>query len=247
MQAWSLWVPGILSYIICSSTISVFYPLRSPVILCAFHFHNIIPTICRDMDWDISAISRAMLLGMVIGFIMNFIWVAIGIGVLPLTIGTNSIVSSFQHGLPATVPIGHILANPYFSAVAIIFSLTAICTSYAANGIGLMDFNRDLLGGGSKTKIVTATFLPPLIIAILFPSIFLKAIGVVGGVGIALLFGVLPAVIFYMKSKTLSKKILAICIGLLFASALAIDLCNDFGLINTDRILQEIQQVQQKN
>ncbi|MBU0960422.1 MAG: hypothetical protein KKD01_12830 [Proteobacteria bacterium] len=218
-----------------------FLPVAVPVILTAFHFHNIIPTICKDMDWDLSVISRAMLLGMGIGFLMNLVWVSVGIGVLPLTLGSNSILSGFQQGLPATVPLGKALANPLFSTVAIAFSLTAICTSYAANGIGLMDFNRDLLGGGSKIKIIAATFLPPLIIALLFPTVFLKAIGVVGGVGIALLFGVLPAVIFFLKNRTFFSRFLALTIGLLFTAALLIDLSNDFGIINTDAILDDMQ------
>ncbi len=217
-----------------------FLPIAIPVILTAFHFHNIIPTICKDMEWDLPAISRAMLLGMVIGFIMNLIWVAVGIGVLPLTVGSNSIVSGFEQGLPATVPLGRMLANSLFSAVAIAFSLTAICTSYAANGIGLMDFNRDLLGGENKLKIIAATFLPPLIIALLFPTVFLKAIGVVGGVGIALLFGVLPAIIFFLKHRSLPARFLALTVGLLFTAALLVDLSNDFGLIKTDAILDDL-------
>lgn len=218
-----------------------FLPIAVPVILTAFHFHNIIPTICKDMEWDIKAISRAMLLGMVIGFTMNIIWVGVGIGVLPLTIGTNSIISGFEQGLPATVPLGKILANPLFSSLAIAFSLTAISTSYAANGIGLMDFNRDILGGGSRLKVMMTTFLPPLIIAILFPTVFLKAIGIVGGIGIALLFGVLPSVIYFLKNRQLRARILALAIGLLFTVTLIIDLSNDFNLINTDEIISELQ------
>ena len=218
-----------------------FLPIAVPVILTAFHFHNIIPTICKDMEWDLSAISRAMLLGMTIGFIMNLVWVGVGIGVLPLTIGNNSILAGFQQGLPATVPLGRILADPLFSSIAIAFSLTAICTSYAANGIGLMDFNRDLFGDGSKGRVLLATFFPPLLIALLFPTIFLKAIGVVGGVGIALLFGVLPAVIYFMKNRTPLRRLLALGVGLLFAAALLVDLSNDFGLINTDAVLEDLQ------
>lgn len=103
-----------------------------------------------------------------------------------------------------------------------------------------MDFNRDLLGGGSRLKIIAATFLPPLVIALLFPTVFLKAIGVVGGVGIALLFGVLPAVIFFLKNRTLPARLLALGVGLLFTAALVVDLCNDIGFIKTDAILTDL-------
>ena len=219
-----------------------FLPVAIPVILTAFHFHNIIPTICRDMNWDVKSISRAMAMGMLIGLVMNMIWVGVGVGVLPLTLGSNSIVSVYQQGLPATVPLGKVLANPWFSAVALGFSLTAICTSFAANGLGLLDFNRDLLKNGSPVLLGAATFLPPLLIALLFPSVFLSAISVVGGVGIALLFGVLPAVIYFLKNHEPRRRLFAVLVGSLFVVALAIDLCNDFGFIDTDAIIADLQQ-----
>lgn len=63
----------------------------------------------------------------------------------------------------------------------------------------------------------------------------------VGGVGIALLFGVLPAVIFFIKHKSFLSRVLALAIGLLFTAALLVDLSNDFGLIETDAILVNLQ------
>jgi tyrosine-specific transport protein len=185
---------------------------------------------------------------MLIGFLMNFIWVAVGIGVLPLTIGEHSIIHAFEHGLPATVPISQILQMPAFTVFAALFALTAICTSFAANGMGLMDFNRDLfvntLGGSGgkygRLVISASTFLPPLIIALFFTHVFLKAIGVVGGIGIAVLFGILPAIVFYMKAKTSKGKIVAIVIFLLFLTALGSDLLNDFGVIDTSVEVNEI-------
>jgi tyrosine-specific transport protein len=225
-----------------------FLPIAVPVILTAFHFHNIIPTICRHLEWDIKAVKTTMLTGMTIGLFMNFIWVAVGIGVLPLTFGEYSIVAAFKKGLPATVPISHILNMPLFNVFASVFAIVAICTSYVANGMGLMDFNRDLLKNSIGEKSVgkfilpSLTFLPPLIIAVFFPGIFLKAIGVVGGVGIAILFGILPAIIFFVKSKTIKARLLAIFIFLLFIAALCSDLANDFGIINTDAAIHKIEE-----
>jgi len=216
-----------------------FLPVAVPVILTAFHFHNIIPSICRHLEWDIKSIRTTMALGMAIGFIMNLIWVAVGIGVLPLALGQHSIIYAFEHGLPATVPIAQILQMPLFSIIATVFALVAICTSYVANGMGLMDFNQDLLentlGKSGKILLVVLTFLPPLIIAIFFPQVFLKAIGVVGGVGIAVLFGVLPAIVFFIKAKTLKTKLLAILMA-----ALGSDLLNDFAIIDSSAVIAEI-------
>ena len=136
---------------------------------------------------------------------MNIIWIAVGIGVLPLTVGKHSIIYAFEHRLPATVPISQVLGMPSFTIFATSFALIAICISYVANGMGLIDFNRDLLanpaGKSNKFLVAGLTFIPPFIISIFFPQVFLKAIGVVGGVGIAILFGVLPAIVFFIKNK----------------------------------------------
>ncbi|MBN1864813.1 MAG: hypothetical protein JW808_07930 [Victivallales bacterium] len=224
-----------------------FLPIAVPVILTSFHFHNIIPSVCRQLEWDMVAVRKSMAIGMMIGFFMNLIWVAVGIGVLPLTFGEHSVVYSYQHGLPATVPISEILQMPSFSIFAAVFALTAICTSYVANGMGLMDFNKDLLantiGKSGKILMGLCTFLPPLLIAILFPNVFLKAIGVVGGVGIAVLFGILPAIVFLIKSKTTRGKLLALVVLTLFLSALCFDLLDDFGIIDSAVEIERIERM----
>ena len=221
-----------------------FLPIAIPVILTAFHFHNIIPSICKHLEWDKKAIRSSMKFGMIIGFCMNFIWIAIGIGVLPLTIGNHSIVYAFQHGLPATVPISQLLHIPVFNVFATTFAIVAICTSYVANGMGLMDFNRDLLrdafGKFKNSAVAITTFIPPLIVAIFFPNIFLKAIGIVGGVGITILFGILPSIVFFIKNKNVTARILAIFMFLLFFTALAFTLANNFGIIDSNAIIEEI-------
>jgi len=221
-----------------------FIPFAIPVILTAFHFHNIIPSICKHLDWNLKVIIKAIIIGMLIGFVMNLIWVVVGIGVLPLFLGNHSIIYAFEHGLPATVPIAKVLQMPIFNVVATSFALIAICTSYIANGMGLMDFNKDLMKNVSgklhKLLVILTTFLPPLIIAMLFPDIFLKAIGFVGGIGIAILFGVLPAIVCFIKTKSRLLKLLSIFILLLFLFGVCIDLADDFGIIKSSDVISEI-------
>ncbi len=47
-----------------------FIPFAIPVILTSFHFHNIIPSICKHLEWDTKAIVKAIIIGMLTGFIM---------------------------------------------------------------------------------------------------------------------------------------------------------------------------------
>ena len=53
-------------------------PAALPIIVMAANFHNIIPTVCRRLDWDFKAILMAFLFGSLIGFAMNAVWIQIG-------------------------------------------------------------------------------------------------------------------------------------------------------------------------
>ena len=184
-------------------------PLAIPLIVTACHFHNIIPLLCRDLNWDLQAMRKAILWGMTVALLMNILWTVCGIGTLP-RYGRNSLVLAYLANLPATVPMRNILDSHYFTVTAIFFSLTAIATSFIANGIGLMNFLNDLFSSatsenpgtrGNRFLIRTATFLPPVLIALYNPQIFLSALDVVGGVGIVTLFGILPCLIAILRPQ----------------------------------------------
>ncbi len=175
-----------------------YLPATLPIIITAFHFHNIIPTLSAGMAWDQQKFRRAVFLGMTLAFAMNTLWILVGIGVIPLT-GENSLLSSWEASIPATVPMAVHLNSHLFTLCAAAFALVAICTSFLANGLGLQNFIRDLLGNTfgiqSRLLVITLTFVPPLLIALVYPDIFLKALDIVGGVGIVILFGILPTLI----------------------------------------------------
>lgn len=172
-----------------------------PLVVTACHFHNIIPLLCKNLSWDLAAMRKAVLIGMFIALFMNILWTLCGIGTLPRH-GSNSLIVAYISNLPATVPMGNLLKSPAFTVIAAFFSLTAIATSFIANGVGLMNFLRDLLSGtggirgkNSSWAVKLLVFLPPLVIALIKPEIFIKALDVVGGIGIVTLFGILPCII----------------------------------------------------
>jgi tyrosine-specific transport protein len=180
-------------------------PLSAPIILTAFHFHNIIPNISQNAGWNKKIIYSAMLIGMIIGFILNAMWLIIGIGVLPFSQGADSISYSYAHNITSITPMMKIIENPAFLIFALTFTIVAIITSYFANGLGLMGFSKDLVENYFKNRNkllqIAITFLPPLIISMINPDIFLKAIDIVGGIGIVVLFGILPSVISVINPR----------------------------------------------
>jgi tyrosine-specific transport protein len=215
----------------------IFLATAAPIILTAFHFHNIIPTICKDMKWNLRDVGFAMLLGMAGGFLINALWLQVGLGMLPVTEGADSIRAAIAAGNPATIPMGHILGSKLFNGGAILFTVIAIATSYLANGIGLMDFLRDITENHfhrkSRPLVIALTFLPPFGIALINPNIFLDAINLVGGVGIVLLFGILPGVVAFRKALAPKMRIFALAMILLFSLAFCLEIAHETGLLDS--------------
>ena len=146
-----------------------------------------------------------------IGVIMNIIWVLVVLAALPTnTQQPDSILTAFTHNLPATVPLSNELHSAFLTVAALVFALLAVTSSFMANGTGLLGFMRDLsntyLRTENKKIIAMASFGPPLLISLIYPNVFLKAIGVVGGIGETVLFGILPALTL-LKYKTADSKI----------------------------------------
>jgi tyrosine-specific transport protein len=182
-----------------------FVPSTLPIIVCAFAFHVIIPTVCRSLEWQPRACRQALLIGTLLALVLNILWVFVVIGALPLAgQGQGNILAALHEGLPATVPLSMALHSKVITTAGMFFSLAAIITSYMGVGIAFMGFFRDMISSyGKKSKrFIEAglTFGPPLIVALVYPNLFLKALDLVGGIGILLVFGLLPG-LMVIKSK----------------------------------------------
>ncbi|MGE4401689.1 MAG: aromatic amino acid transport family protein [Desulfobulbus sp.] len=212
-----------------------FLPATLPIIVTAFHFHNIIPVLVEELRYDLPTFRRSVMLGMLLAFIMNMVWIMVGIGVLPLS-GENSILQAYQSNIPATVPMGKQLHSMTFTLTASLFAIIAICTSFLANGVGLMNFIRDLLKSSRlptwRIFIMALAFAPPLCTATFYPDIFLNALNVVGGIGIITLFGILPASIVFMNRSAAKWRRIIAAVVLLFALAvLVVEVLQETGLL----------------
>ena len=215
-----------------------YFGLTIPLVVTASHFHNIIPTLCKELNWDVALLRKAMIFGMIAAAIMNIAWTFCGIGCLERG-GENGLVTAYVNNLPATVPMSNVLNSNVFTLLAVIFSMVAITTSFLANGLGLMNFVKDILHNIFKIDklyvIRMVTFVPPVIIALIYPDIFIKALNVAGGIGIVTLFGILPCLIAVLKKEnTTNFKILGGFYLILSITALIIVigmLCN-IGIFN---------------
>ncbi len=198
-----------------------------PILLTAFVIHNLVPSVCRFLNRDRKAVRKALLWGMIIPLVVNLVWLIGVVGALPLFNDLNSISAAFKAGEPATVPLEKLTASKWVAYSGMIFSITAIFTSFAAIGIGMKAFFKDLLKI-PETKIgfvisSAIVFLPPIIIVFCYPKIFLDALGLVGGIGVSLVYGVLPCLIMIKKSKPGYIKKVAIVLMFAFFAIMVLE------------------------
>lgn len=77
----------------------------------------------------------------------------------------------------------------------LIFGIFAVTSSFMTNGAGLWGYIDDLLFTYFKKNnpflVATVSFLPVIIVAFVYPAIFLTALSIVGGIGEDILFGIL--------------------------------------------------------
>jgi len=86
-----------------------------------------------------------------------------------------------------------------------VFSLLAIGTSYIGFVLGLSDFLSDLLKlptGQRRPLPYLLTLLPPLVLSLLDPEIFFKALDFAGTYGVLVLFGIIPATMAWKERNS---------------------------------------------
>ncbi len=155
-----------------------------PAALTSFGYHHSV-TSMRAYYGEEKKASHAILFGMLIALSIYLLWLWSIFGNLPRhqfapVIAADGAVSVLLQTLGSVVESG--MVKRTLDA----FAAAAVISSFIGVGLGLFDYLADLFGfadnrsGRSKTWVVT--FLPPLILSLLFPLGFLVAIGYAGAI-----------------------------------------------------------------
>jgi len=213
-----------------------FLPAAMPVVLTAFLYHNLIPNVCRELEHDRKAIRKALFTGSAIGLVMNLVWTAVVFCALPMTgPGENNILYAFKANQPATIPLSKLLGSAFFTDVGLVFAILAMTAAFMANGMALRAFLLDLtvsyLRIKSRVLVWVLAFVPPLLVSLFYPDIFLVAMNVVGGIGVCIIFGILPGILLLRGGPRGSRGRLGGVIMLVaFGLILIFELCQEFHL-----------------
>lgn len=215
-----------------------FLPSALPIIVCSFAYQNVIPSICISLNNDRIRIHRAIFFGTLLSLLVNGLWIVAVMGVLPLADGAGSLLTAFRQNQPATVPLARNLHSDDIRLCGLLFSMAALFTSYVAVGEGLRNFLADLLGSRGKRAgnwlIGGLTFIPPLAVTLIYPQLFLKMLNLVGGLGVVLLFGLLPALVFFRqvrKQHQPVRQIIALLLCLTFTALILLECAQELGML----------------
>ncbi|KAF9599357.1 hypothetical protein IFM89_036814 [Coptis chinensis] len=163
-------------------------PISIPIIALSFVYQNVVPVLCTDLEGNLSKVRTAIILGTAIPLVLFLVWDAVILGTIPgLATNIDKIVDPIQQ-LRST--------NGVVGPVVEAFSFFAIATSYIGFVLGLADFLSDLFKlptDQSKPLPYVLSLLPPLVLSLLDPEIFFKALDFAGTYGVLVLFGILPA------------------------------------------------------
>ncbi|RID73692.1 hypothetical protein BRARA_B00826 [Brassica rapa] len=175
-------------------------PMSIPIIALSFVYQNVVPVLCTDLEGDLPKVRTAIILGTAIPLGLFLVWNAVILGSFPDTgVAAEKMIDPLQQLRSTSVTVG-----PFVEA----FSLIAIATSYIGFVLGLTDFFSDLLKlqtRQNKPFLYLLTLVPPLVLSLLDPEIFFKALDFAGTYGVLVLFGILPAAMSWSDRYVVSS------------------------------------------
>lgn len=164
----------------------------APVLFGAYGYHNILPSLSSYLKKNIRQLKSSIIFGSLAAFSIYSLWQWIIIGSLSL----DDIMGADMRGEPITKTLQNIVGHPLLVMFGEYFGLFALTTSFLGVSLSMVDFLADGLNISSKGNmrlfLCLAVFVPPVIIAMTYPGIFIEAIGIAGGFGEAILNGLLP-------------------------------------------------------
>lgn len=175
--------------------------LAIPLTLTTFSFQTMVPSLTPYLKRHGPALRIAVIGGTTITFIVYAIWQWLILGIVPLE-GKQGLLEAFALGEPATQFVSAHVQGRWIGKIAEYFAFLAIVTSFLGIGLGLVDFLLDglHLKRSGKSRLLTGALIiiPTLIFATQFERVFLVAMELSGGIGDAILNGMIPVMMVWV-------------------------------------------------
>ena len=184
-------------------------PFVIPAMVITFGFHNLVPSLTTYLNRNEGHLKKVFLIGSLLSLGVYLIWQRVMLGIVSFE-GTGGMQEALSHGEIATQALRRAVGKAWIVDIAEYFAFFAIVTSFLGVALSFVDFLFDGLKL-EKTKenkifLCSLVLVPPFIIAIFYPNIFLTALSVAGGFGAVILFGVLPVLMAWRGRYILQFK-----------------------------------------
>ncbi|AKD38990.1 TnaB [Pasteurella multocida subsp. multocida OH4807] len=174
-----------------------------PVALTSFGYHHSVATM-RAYYGDERKAKYAILGGTGIALALYLVWIISIFGNLPRN-QFGPVLASDGNLDVLLGALGNVIESASVKQAINAFSMAAILSSFIGVGLGVFDFLADFFKFDNtkqgRLKSWAVTFLPPLVLSVLFPLGFLKAIGYAGAV--ATIWTCLIPAMLARKSRTM--------------------------------------------
>lgn len=151
------------------------------VTITSFGYAAIVPSLRIYLQGDVKKLKQAIFIGSLIPLICYIAWNFAIMGVLPLNgeHGLEAILNSDRSTSELVSVLTIVASNSWIALIARLFTSICVLTSFLGVSLCLSDFWADALQLEKKDKnnfiITFLTFLPPLIVVLFIPGIFVKA------------------------------------------------------------------------
>lgn len=177
-------------------------PTSLSITVVAFTCLMIIPSLRTYFNNDVKILRKVIFIGTLIPLICYIAWDMVIMGVIPLQ-GKDSLQqmlhsSSSNSGL--VIALSVLLQKDIVTLLAKFFTSICMATSFLSVSLSLSDFLADgfriAKKGVGKAIILTATFLPPILIVLFYPDTFIRGLKY-AGVSCFILMILLPPVMVW--------------------------------------------------
>lgn len=156
------------------------------VLITSYGFAIIIPSLRNYFADNIAGLRKVIFIGSLIPLIAYILWDAVIMGVIP-HYGPDSL-SSMLHGGHATTALTTALSeqlhNSWITSLFRFFTSISMLTAFLGVSLSLSDFFADGFGldkkGMQGAVVYVLTFIPPVLIVLLYPQIFIQALAYAG-------------------------------------------------------------------